>query len=89
LATLVNTFLGLATPYASPPSCPSIFFQLFFFWSTTLLNGMTGISLLMQWPLTSQLHGSVSQREQLFFFTDQTPRMLVDTWKWFILVVTC
>jgi hypothetical protein len=29
----------------------------------------------MQWPLTSQLHGSVSQREQLVFFvTDQTPR---------------
>jgi hypothetical protein len=40
-----------------------------------LLTGMTGISLHMQWPLTSQLHGSVSQREQLFFFvTDQTPR---------------
>jgi hypothetical protein len=35
---------------------------------------MTGISLHMQWPLTSQLHGSVSHREQLFFFiTDQTP----------------
>jgi homoserine kinase len=33
-----------------------------------LLTGMTGISLHMQWPLTSQLHGSVSQREQLFFF---------------------
>jgi hypothetical protein len=32
-----------------------------------LLTGMTGISLHMQWPLTSQLHGSVSQREQLFF----------------------
>jgi hypothetical protein len=30
-----------------------------------LLTGMTGISLHMQWPLTSQLHGSVSQREQL------------------------
>jgi hypothetical protein len=28
---------------------------------------MTGISLHMQWPLTSQLHGSVSQREELFF----------------------
>jgi hypothetical protein len=28
---------------------------------------MTGISLYMQWPLTSQLHGSVSQREQLDF----------------------
>jgi hypothetical protein len=32
-----------------------------------LLTGMTGISLHMQWPLTSQLHGSVSQREQLVF----------------------
>jgi predicted Zn-dependent protease len=30
-----------------------------------LLTGMTGISLHMQWPQTSQLHGSVSQREQL------------------------
>jgi hypothetical protein len=28
---------------------------------------MTGISLHMQWPMTSQLNGSVSQREQLFF----------------------
>jgi hypothetical protein len=35
--------------------------------STTLLTGMTSISLHMQWPLTSQLHGSVSLREQLFF----------------------
>jgi hypothetical protein len=35
---------------------------------------MTGISLHIQWPLTSQLHGSISQREQLFFFvTDLTP----------------
>jgi hypothetical protein len=40
-----------------------------------LLTGMSGISLHMQWPLTSQLHGSVSQREQLVFFvTDQNPR---------------
>jgi hypothetical protein len=30
-----------------------------------LLTGMTCNSLHMQWPLTSQLHGSVSQREQL------------------------
>jgi hypothetical protein len=28
---------------------------------------MTGNSLHMQWPLTSQLHGIVSQREQLVF----------------------
>jgi hypothetical protein len=29
-----------------------------------LLTGMTGNALHMQWPLTSQLHGSVSQRGQ-------------------------
>jgi hypothetical protein len=28
---------------------------------------MTGFSLHMQWPLTSQSHGSVSQREQSVF----------------------
>jgi hypothetical protein len=28
---------------------------------------MAGVSLHMQWPLTSQSRGSVSQREQLFF----------------------
>jgi hypothetical protein len=28
---------------------------------------MTGISLHMQWPLTSQSHGSISQGEQLLF----------------------
>jgi hypothetical protein len=33
-----------------------------------LLTGLTGISLHMQWPLTSQLHGSVSQREQFGIF---------------------
>jgi hypothetical protein len=29
-----------------------------------LLTRITAISLHMQWPLTSQPHGSVSQREQ-------------------------
>jgi hypothetical protein len=43
------------------------FFPIILFWSTTLLTGMTGNSLHMQWPLTSQSDGSVSQREQLFF----------------------
>jgi hypothetical protein len=47
------------------------FFLIILFGSTTLLTGMTGISLHMQWP---QLHGSVSQREQMFFIIDQTPR---------------
>jgi hypothetical protein len=32
-----------------------------------LLTGMTSISLHMPLPLTSQPHGSVSQREQLIF----------------------
>jgi hypothetical protein len=43
-----------ASPYASsPPSFPMILFL-----STTLLTGMTVISLHMHWPLTSQSHGS-------------------------------
>jgi hypothetical protein len=45
-----------------PPFLPIILFG-----STTLLTGMTSNSLHMQWPLTSQLHGSVSEREQLVF----------------------
>jgi hypothetical protein len=44
--------------------------------STILLTGMTGISLRMQCPLTSQSHGSVTQREQVFFVTDQTRRQV-------------
>jgi hypothetical protein len=43
------------------------FFPIIHFGSTTLLTGMTGNSLHMQWPLTSQSHGSVSQREHLVF----------------------
>jgi hypothetical protein len=43
------------------------FFTIILFGSTTLFTRMTGNSLRMQWPLTSQSHGSVSQREQLFF----------------------
>jgi hypothetical protein len=50
-------------PCASPPPRPSIF-VIILFGSTTLLTGMTGISLHLQWPLTFQTHGSVSQREQ-------------------------
>jgi hypothetical protein len=57
---------GSATPCAFPPPRPSIFSN-YSFWFTTSLTGMTGVSLHMQWPRTSQLHGSVSQREQLFF----------------------
>jgi hypothetical protein len=51
------------SPFAYPPPWPSIF-PIIHFGSTTLFTGMTGISLNMQWPLTSQWHGSFSQREQ-------------------------
>jgi hypothetical protein len=40
--------------------------------STTLLTGMTGISLHMQWPPTSQLHGSFHKDNYCLFVTDQT-----------------
>jgi hypothetical protein len=47
----------------SPPC-----FQLFFSCPlSTLLTRMTGISLQIQWPLTSQSYDSFSQREQLVF----------------------
>jgi hypothetical protein len=45
-------FGGSATPFASPPPGPSIF-SIYSFGSTTLLTGMTSISLHMQWPLTN------------------------------------
>jgi hypothetical protein len=48
---------GSATPCAFPPPQPSIFSN-YSFWSTTLLTGMTGISLHIQWPLTSPYVGS-------------------------------
>jgi hypothetical protein len=48
------------------------FFLIIFFLSTTLLTGMTGISLQMQWPLTSQFHGIFLKES--FFVTHLTPR---------------
>jgi hypothetical protein len=42
-------------------------FPIILFGSTTLLARMTGNCSCMQWPLTSQLRGTVSQREQLVF----------------------
>jgi hypothetical protein len=49
--------------------------MIILFLSTTLYIGMTGISLHMQWPLTSQSHGTFL-KEHFFFVTDQTPRPL-------------
>jgi hypothetical protein len=54
----------------------ALLFSNILFGSTTLLTWMTDNSLHMQWPLTSQSHGSVSQREQLVFHygSNSTPR---------------
>jgi hypothetical protein len=61
------SFLSL-TPCTSsylllgPPLFPTNIFL-----STTLSTRMPGISLRIQWPLTSQTHGCNYQREWLFF----------------------
>jgi hypothetical protein len=54
----------------SPP-----FFPNYYFLVHHPATGMISISLHMQWPLTSQLHGSFLKENNCFFFiTDQTPR---------------
>jgi hypothetical protein len=55
-----------------------IFFRLFFSGPPPCLNGMTSISLHMQWPLTSQSHGSFSQSEQLVFHYSSNSMSLSD-----------
>jgi hypothetical protein len=75
---IFKQFLGGQRPlvpllFLGPP-----FFPIILFGSTTLLTRMTGISLHMQWPLTSQLHGSFSQNEQLVFCygSNSTPKYI-------------
>jgi hypothetical protein len=43
------------------------FFPIILSLSTTLLTGMTGISVHMQWPLTLQLHGSFLKQNSWYF----------------------
>jgi hypothetical protein len=64
---LVNSNLFCFAFQADRYICTLKFFMFILFGSTTLLTGMTSISLHMQLSLSSQSHGSVSQREQLFF----------------------
>jgi hypothetical protein len=52
--------------------CLSSSSTLHFFSSIALL---TGVSLHMQWPLTSQSHGSFL-KVKIFFFCDQTPLLI-------------
>jgi hypothetical protein len=65
--------VGSAAPCAFPPPPRAFIFSDYSFCVHHPLTRMTGNSLHMQWPLTSQLHGSFSQREH-FFVMDQTPR---------------
>jgi hypothetical protein len=44
----------------------NIFFRVILFVPTTLSTGMTGISWHMQWPLTSQSHGSILKANNYF-----------------------
>jgi hypothetical protein len=85
--------------WVSDPLCLSsssaLLFQIILFGYTTLLTGMTGSSLHMQWPLTYQLHGSVSQREQLVFCygSNSTPKRpvlkLISSWEFLCKLRTC
>jgi hypothetical protein len=48
-------FFCVSDPFCLSPSWPSIFF-ISLYGSTTLLTGMTGISLHMKWPPTDKKH---------------------------------
>jgi hypothetical protein len=57
------------------------FFLIILFLSNTLLTEMTGSSLHMQLPLTSQLHGSFLKENNWFFFMYKTPNSaLIQPW---------
>jgi hypothetical protein len=54
-----TTFLVVSDPLLVPLILRDPpFFPIILFLSTTLITGMTGITLQMQWPLTSQSHDS-------------------------------
>jgi hypothetical protein len=54
-----NKWIYLSLNYSIIFGGPALhFFQIMIFMCTTLLTGMTSISLHMHWPLTSRAHGS-------------------------------
>jgi hypothetical protein len=68
---------GSATLCDSPPPWHNIF-SIILFLSTTLLTRMIGISLHVQWPLTSHSHGSYLKGKIGVFVTGQTPRSIFE-----------
>jgi hypothetical protein len=73
-----GSFLGVSDP-SCLSSSSALHFSNYSFHVHHPLTEMTGISLHMQWPLTSQSHGSVSQREQLFFCYESNTRQVFNT----------
>jgi hypothetical protein len=71
-----NFFQRPLVPFFVPATWPSIF-PVILFLSTTLLTGMTGSSLHVQWPLTSQSHGSFLKENNCFVMY-QTPHPRVE-----------
>jgi hypothetical protein len=75
------------TPYAFPLPRPSIFFQILFTCPPHLATGMIGISLHIQWPLTSQSHGSILKENNWFvpYGSNSMPNIyfLTKYQKWF------
>jgi hypothetical protein len=66
LGFLLPSFFGQQPLVPFPPPQSSIF-SIIPFLSATLLTKMTGSSLHMQWPLTSQSHGSFLKENNCFF----------------------
>jgi hypothetical protein len=60
--------IGSATPCASPPAPQPSVFSNDCFHVHHPITGMTGNSLHMQWPLTSQLHGSFLKENNCFCY---------------------
>jgi hypothetical protein len=57
-------------------------FPIILFLSTTLLTGMSGISLNMQWPLTSQSHGCFLKENNYFFLHRSNSMRMGDCLLW-------
>jgi hypothetical protein len=82
---MIKVGFGVSDPLCLDSSSAITFLPNFVLVSTSLLMWMTGISLHVQWPLTSQLHGSFSQREQLVSHSGSNSAPSRSSFKKFIL----
>jgi hypothetical protein len=63
----VFAFFWVSNPLCLSSSSVLRFSLIILFGSITLLTGMTGISLHMQWPLTTQSHGRKTGADVMIF----------------------